>query len=136
MTATDRAQQLAITAAHAAADKLGEDIVALDVSDHLVITDVFVLASAPNERQVMAIVDEVEEKLREQGVKPLRREGHREARWVLVDFGEIIVHVFHQEDREFYALERLWRDCPAIEVPEVSPARPTDDSSIDTGTTE
>ena len=114
MTASDQARELALVAAQAAADKLAADIVLLDVSERLVITDVFVIASAPNERQVESIVDEVEGKLRQHGVKPLRREGEREGRWVLLDFADIVVHVQHSEERLFYGLERLWKDCPVI----------------------
>ena len=117
MTATEHALTLVRAAAAAAAEKLGQHIVAFDVSDQLAITDAFVLASASNDRQVKAIVDEVEDKLREIGAKPLRREGERDGRWVLIDYGEIVVHVQHEEEREFYALERLWRDCPLIELP-------------------
>jgi ribosome-associated protein len=117
LTASDRARELATAAALAAADKLATDVVALDVSDQLVITDVFLLASAPNDRQVRAIVDAVEEKLRDLEAKPIRREGEREGRWVLLDFGDIVVHVQHAEEREYYALERLWRDCPPIDLP-------------------
>jgi ribosome-associated protein len=106
-----------MAAALAAADKLATDVVALDVSDQLVITDVFLLASAPNDRQVRAIVDAVEERLHGLGAKPIRREGEREGRWVLLDFGDLVVHVQHAEEREYYALERLWRDCPAIDLP-------------------
>ncbi len=114
MTATDFARELAIVAARAAADKIASDIVLLDVSERLAITDVFVLATGSNERQVEAIVDEVELKLREKGVKPVRREGQRDGRWVLLDFAEIVVHVQHTEERAYYGLERLWRDCPVI----------------------
>ena len=114
MTASARSVELALTAAQAASDKLAADIVVLDVSEQLVITDVFVVASAPNERQVSSIVDEIELRLRQLGVKPVRREGEREARWVLLDFVDIVVHVLHAEERVFYALERLWKDCPAI----------------------
>jgi ribosome-associated protein len=117
MTATDHAVSLIEVAARAASDKLATDIVAFDVSEQLAITDAFLLASATNDRQVKSIVDEVEDKLRESGVKPLRREGQREGRWVLLDYGEIVVHVQHDEERQFYALERLWRDCPAIALP-------------------
>ena len=117
MTATERATELVTIAAQAASDKLAHHIIAFDVSDQLVITDAFVLCSAPNDRQVKSIVDEIEEKLREVGAKPIRREGERDGRWVLIDYGEIVVHVQHEEEREFYALERLWRDCPAIELP-------------------
>jgi ribosome-associated protein len=118
VTATDRALELATAAAEAAAEKLADDIVAFDVSDQLVITDAFVLCSAPNDRQVRAIVDAVEERLRAFGIKPIRREGEREGRWVLLDFIDVVVHVQHAEERAYYALERLWRDCPAIPLPE------------------
>jgi ribosome-associated protein len=118
MTATDRALELVRTAAQAASDKLAENIVAFDVSDQLVITDAFLLASAPNDRQVKAIVDAIEDALREIGAKPVRREGEREGRWVLIDYADIVVHVQHEEERSFYALERLWRDCPLIALPD------------------
>ena len=117
MTATDQAIELLHVAARAASDKLAENIVAFDVSEQLVITDAFLICSATNERQVKSVVDEIEEKLREAGVKPVRREGERDGRWVLIDYGEIVVHVQHSEEREFYALERLWRDCPVIPLP-------------------
>ena len=118
MTATDRALELATTAAQAASDKLAENIIAFDVSEQLVITDVFLLCSAPNDRQVRAIVDEIEDRLREIGAKAVRREGERDGRWVLIDYGDLVVHVQHEEERAFYALERLWRDCPLVELPE------------------
>jgi ribosome-associated protein len=114
VTATPRAVDLSLVAAQAAADKVAKDIVVLDVSDRLVITDCFVICSAPNERQVAAVVEEVERRMRESGVKPVRREGDREARWVLLDFLDVVVHVQHDEERSVYALERLWKDCPAI----------------------
>jgi len=117
MTATEHAVSLVELAARAASDKLATDIIAFDVSEQLAITDAFVLASASNDRQVKAVVDEVEDRLREAGSKPIRREGHREGRWVLLDYGEIVVHVQHEEERAFYALERLWRDCPSITLP-------------------
>lgn len=116
MAATQHAIDLARAAAAAAEDKLATKVVALDVSDQLALTDVFVLASAPNDRQVRAIVDSVEEQLHKLKAKPVRREGERDGRWVLIDFGDIIVHVQHEEEREYYALERLWKDCPAIDV--------------------
>jgi ribosome-associated protein len=119
MTATDHALELVAVAAQAAHDKKADQVLAFDVSEQLAITDAFLLASASNERAVGAIVDEVEEKLREAGAKPIRREGHREGRWVLLDYGEIVVHVQHEEERQFYALERLWRDCPSITLPEL-----------------
>jgi ribosome-associated protein len=114
MTATDEAIELARTAAQGAADKLATDIVLIDVSERLAITDVFVVATGTNERQVEAIVDSVEDRLRDNGAKPIRREGQRDGRWVLLDYGEIVVHVQHSEERVFYALERLWKDCPFI----------------------
>ncbi|MBY9076737.1 ribosome silencing factor [Nocardioides sp. WL0053] len=120
MTATAHALELVHAAAQAASDKLAEDIIAFDVSDQLVITDAFVLCSASNDRQVKAIVDAIEDKLRELGAKPVRREGERDGRWVLIDYAEIVVHVQHEEERSFYALERLWRDCPTIELPEAA----------------
>jgi len=112
--ASPRAVELALAAAQAAADKLAKDILLLDVSAQLVITDVFLLASAENDRQVLAAVDAIEERLRDLGAKPLRREGEKEGRWVLLDFGDVVVHVQHQEERVYYALERLWKDCPVI----------------------
>jgi len=118
VTATDRAVELIVTAARAASDKLASQIVAFDVSDQLAITDAFLIASASNDRQVKAIVDEIEERLlKEHGAKPVRREGDREARWVLLDYVDIVVHVQHSEERVFYALERLWKDCPELALP-------------------
>ncbi|RJK97070.1 ribosome silencing factor [Vallicoccus soli] len=117
MPATDHAVGLALTAARAASDKLADDILVFDVSDQLVITDCFVLCSAPNDRQVRSIVDEVEDRLRAAGAKPVRREGEREGRWVLLDYAEVVVHVQHAEERVYYALERLWKDCPVVELP-------------------
>jgi ribosome-associated protein len=117
VSASDRAVELTVAAARAAADLKAQEIIALDVSGQLVLTDAFVIASGTNERQVGAIVDAVEESLHKLGVKALRREGKSEGRWVLIDFGEIVVHVQHAEDRVYYALERLWKDCPVIELP-------------------
>lgn len=116
MTASKEAIQAATVAAQAAASKLAQDVVVIDVSDQLVITDCFVIASATNERQVGAIVDEIEEKMRLAGHKPARREGTREGRWVLLDFVDVVVHVQHTDERNFYALDRLWRDCPQVHV--------------------
>jgi len=116
VAATQHAIDLARAAASAAEDKLATKIVALDVSEQLALTDIFLLASAPNDRQVNAIVDSIEDKLRELGVKPVRREGERDGRWVLIDFADIVVHVQHEEERSYYQLERLWKDCPAIEL--------------------
>ncbi|HEX6874153.1 MAG TPA: ribosome silencing factor, partial [Nocardioidaceae bacterium] len=101
MTATEHALDLVSTAAEAASDKLAENIIAFDVSEQLVITDAFVLCSAANDRQVKAIVDEIEDRLREMGAKPVRREGERDGRWVLIDYGDVVVHVQHEEERSF-----------------------------------
>lgn len=117
MPISTRAHELAVAAAEAASDKLADDILAFDVSDQLVITDAFVICSAPNDRQVGAIVDGVEERLRALGVKPVRREGLRENRWVLLDYIDVIVHVQHAEARQYYSLERLWKDCPMVQLP-------------------
>jgi ribosome-associated protein len=114
VSATQQATDLATTIAQAAADKLATDIVLIDVSDRLAITDVFVVATGNNERQVEAIVDAVEEAARKTGHKPIRREGQRDGRWVLLDYGDVVAHVQHTEERVFYALERLWKDCPFI----------------------
>ncbi|MGV0583609.1 ribosome silencing factor [Mycobacteroides chelonae] len=116
MTAATDAVELATLAAQAAASKLATDVVVIDVSEQLVITDCFVIASASNERQVNAIVDQVEEVLRRAGQKPVRREGGREGRWTLLDYVDVVVHVQHEDERNYYALERLWRDCPTIAV--------------------
>jgi ribosome-associated protein len=118
VTASDHALELATVAARAASGKLASNVVAIDVSEHLVITDVFVLASAPNDRQVKAIVEAVEEGLNAAGAKPIRREGERDGRWVLLDFGEVVVHVQHDEERSYYSLERLWKDCPVVPLPD------------------
>lgn len=118
MTAAPESVELAVAAAQAASDKLATDIIAIDVSEQLVITDVFVLCSAANDRQVRAIVDAIEERLRGMGAKPLRREGETEGRWVLLDFGDIVVHVQLAEERIHYAIERLWKDCPLLPLPD------------------
>ncbi|BFV59338.1 ribosome silencing factor [Kitasatospora sp. CMC57] len=118
MTATEHSQELINVAALAAADKLAHDIIAFDVSDVLSITDAFLIASANNDRQVKSIAEEIEEQLREQlDIKPVRREGEREGRWILLDYLDIVVHVQHSEERSFYSLDRLWKDCPELPVP-------------------
>ncbi|HET7901243.1 MAG TPA: ribosome silencing factor [Candidatus Nanopelagicales bacterium] len=118
MTASPRAIELATIAAEAASEKLAENIVAIDVSDTLVITDVFLLCSAANDRQVRSIVDGIEEALDKIDVDPVRREGERDGRWVLLDYIDIVVHVQHAEERTYYGLERLWKDGARIELPE------------------
>ncbi|GAB3645188.1 RsfS/YbeB/iojap family protein [Glycomyces tarimensis] len=116
MTATDTAKTLAFTAAQAAADKKANDINLRDVTEKIALTDVFVIVSASNERQVKAVVDGVEEKLiKQHDTRPLRREGKGGGeQWVLLDYGEIVVHVFHQEARQYFGLDGLWKDCPQI----------------------
>jgi ribosome-associated protein len=116
VTASQRALDLVKVAAIAADSKQGEDLVALDVSGPLPLTDVFLLVTGRNERNVVAIAGEIEDQMIEAGAKPLRREGRQEGRWILLDFGDIVVHVFHEEDRLYYSLERLWKDCPAIPI--------------------
>lgn len=116
MTATSHALDLVQVAARAADSKQGDDIVALDVSGPLPLADAFVLVTGRNERNVQAIASEVEERMIEAGAKPLRREGRAEGRWILIDFGDVVVHVFHEEERLFYSLERLWKDCPVIPI--------------------
>jgi ribosome-associated protein len=123
VAASERARELLRIAALAADAKQAEDLVALDVSGPLPLTDVFLLATGRNERNVMSIAGEIEDKLIEAGAKPLRREGRSEGRWVLLDFGDLVVHVFHEEDRMYYSLERLWKDCPVLplDLPAHSP---------------
>lgn len=130
MPAAPEAIDLAIAAAEAASDKFATDIVAIDVSEPLAITEAFVLCSAANDRQVRAVVDAIEERLRGMGAKPIRREGESEGHWVLLDFGDIVVHVQLVEERIHYAIERLWKDCPAIPLPDAVTA-PHDAASGD-----
>lgn len=117
MTATPRSIELAEAAVSAAADKLATDLRIVDVSEQLAITDCFVLAAAANERQVKSVVDGIQERLLMLGAKPVRREGEAEGRWVLLDFLDIVVHVQHSEERAYYSLERLWKDCPSLPLP-------------------
>ncbi len=128
VTATPRAVELATAAAEAAADKQAHDIVAYDVSEQLVITDVFLLSSGANDRQVRSIIDAVEEALRTHGAKPVRREGEREGRWVLLDYLDVVVHVQHLEERVYYSLERLWKDCPVVPLPSTASDRQGQDT--------
>ena len=117
MSATPDAIELARTAARAAAERKAEQIIAIDVSERLALTDVFLIVSGANDRQVRSTVDAVDEAMFKAGAKRKMREGFDEARWVLIDYGDIVVHVQQTEDREFYSLERLWRDCPLIDLP-------------------
>ena len=131
VTASERALRISAYAARAADDLKAAEIIALDVSDRLVLTDVFLLASGTNERQVVAIVDAVEDALRAVGVKAIRREGVRQGRWALLDFGDVVVHVQHAEDRQYYALERLWSDCPVATLPEDLSGEPVGDEGAE-----
>ncbi|MFC4137290.1 MULTISPECIES: ribosome silencing factor [unclassified Microbacterium] len=116
MQAFENSVQMLQVAAKAAIDKGGEDLVALDVSQPLPLVDIFLLVTGNSERNVAAIADEVEDRLLEAGHRRVRREGRAEARWVLLDFGDLIVHVFHSEERTYYGLERLWKDCPTVPI--------------------
>ena len=116
MTASTRSIEITQIAAEAADSKQASDLVALDVSGPLPLADIFFLASGRNERNVVAIAEEIIDRLSEQGVKILRREGLSEGRWALLDFGDLVVHVFHEEDRMYYSLERLWKDCPVVPI--------------------
>jgi ribosome-associated protein len=116
VTASPHAREILQIAAAAADSKGGSDLVALDVSGPLPLTDAFLLVTGHVERNVVAIASEVEDQLNDAGVKTLRREGKGEGRWVLLDFGDLVVHVFHEEDRMYYALERLWKDCPVLPI--------------------
>jgi ribosome-associated protein len=116
VTATEHALEIARIAARAAVDKKAHDPVAFDVSERLAITDIFLIVAATNERQVGAVVDGIEEALLKAGIKAIRREGDRENRWVLLDFLDAVVHVQHSEERALYALERLWKDCPRLDL--------------------
>ena len=122
MTATPEAIELARTAARAAVAKKALDPVAFDVSERLAITDLFLIITATNERQVGAVVDGIEEALLAVDRKPVRREGDRENRWVLLDYLDVVVHVQHSEERTLYALEKLWKDCPRVDLGDLEPA--------------
>lgn len=101
-------------AARAAADKLGDNLVALDVTEPFALAEIFFIVSAKNERQALAIADEIEGQLAKEKVKVRFREGRETGRWILMDFGDLVVHVMHEQERDFYSLERLWRDCPIV----------------------
>ena len=105
---------LAVAAARAAAEKQAERVVVLDVRELIVITDFFIIASGTSERHVKTIAEDVEKALRDLGAKPVRREGEAGARWLQLDFIDVVVHVFEEEERDFYDLERLWSDAPRL----------------------
>ncbi|MCI1746852.1 MAG: ribosome silencing factor [Acidipropionibacterium sp.] len=135
MSATEQAIELARVAARAAADKKGTDILGLDVSENLALTDIFLIISAGNERQVAAVVDAVDEAVRGAGGKAVRREGERENRWVLLDYSDIIVHVQQPEVRQTYSLERLWKDCAEVDLqlPDAVPDVSVPDGAVSDG---
>lgn len=121
------AREIALLAAEAANDKIAADVVVLDVAQTLVITAYFVIATGSTDRQVRSIADEVEDQLREKaGVKPIGREGEREGKWVLLDFGDVVVHVFQPDERDYYRLEKLWSDAPRVDLPGSAPAAPAE----------
>ncbi len=125
-------REYAMLAAHAAAEKKAADVVVLDVATSIVITDYFVIASGSTDRQVRAIADEIEMQLKEAGLRAIGREGEREAKWILLDFGDIVVHVFQPDEREFYRLEKLWNDTDRLALPaEVVNASPIADTEND-----
>ena len=114
-TQSEESREAAVAAARSASAKQAEGVAILDVHGLIVITDYFVIASGETDRQVRTIVEEVEKALRDLGRKPVRREGETEGRWVLLDYVDVVVHVFADEEREYYDLERLWRDAPRVE---------------------
>lgn len=122
MTATETSKRMLGIAAAAAEAVGAEDLVALDVSGPLPLVDIFLLATGRSERNVGAIADDIEEQLLEAGFKRLRREGRQESRWVLLDFGDLVVHVFHEQERAYYGLERLWKDCPVVPIERPAPS--------------
>ena len=125
-------KQVALVAAEAAGDKKAEDIVALDVSQLLVVTEYFVIATGRTNIQVRAIADEVEEQIRAKaGEKPIGREGVGENKWVLRDYGDVVVHVFQPEERDFYRLEKLWGDAPRLSIPVADAVNATDAAALD-----
>jgi ribosome-associated protein len=108
-------RRAAVAAARAAASKQGRDVVILDVRELIVITDYFVIASGSSDRQVRTVAEEIQRAVKAEGRRPVRREGEREGRWVLLDFVDFVAHVFQDQDREYYGLERLWADAPPVE---------------------
>jgi len=120
MTISKRTREITQIAAHAAIDKIAVDVVALDLSDQLVLSEVFLIVTGQNEAQVDSIADEVERKLAAVGDKPIRRE--HGAEWILLDYSDLVVHVQSAQLRKYYMLDRLWNDCPTIELEAVKEA--------------
>lgn len=132
MPATDEAVELAVAAADAADDVKATDLAILDVADLLALVDVFLLATAASDRQLKATAERIEERLRSRGRKPERREGTAEAGWMLLDFGDLVCHLFSAEQRDFYSLERLWADVPRRDVRTGAPLAPATATSAAT----
>ena len=120
MSASKAAREITQIAAHAVLEKLGHDLVAIDMSEQLVLCEVFLIASGHNSPQISAIADEVERKLHEVGQKPARRENGAE--WILIDYTDLVVHIQTDELRRYYMLDRLWNDCPTIPLDAVRDA--------------
>jgi ribosome-associated protein len=116
LPASVETKELVQIAAKAALDKLGEDVVALDVTEPFALAEVFLIVSSKNERQTMAIAEAIEDALAAHKLKAKFREGYAAGRWILLDFGDLVVHVMHDQEREYYSLERLWRDCPVVPI--------------------
>lgn len=116
MPASEETKAHLNVASQAALDKLGENLVALDVTEPFALAEIFLIVSAKNERQALAIADSVEDELGKIGVRARFREGRETGRWILLDFGDLVVHVMHEAERDFYSLERLWRDCPVVPI--------------------
>jgi ribosome-associated protein len=131
-----RSTEIALAAARAASDKKAEDIVVMGVSELLVVTDYFVICTGRNDRQVRTIADEIEHQLLDKlGVKPTGREGVEQGTWVLLDFVDVVVHVFQPAERDFYRLEKLWSDAPRLDLPEdiTGPAAPPSSAAASGG---
>lgn len=133
MPATDEAVAIAVTAADAADDVKATDLTILDVADLLSLVDVFLLATASSDRQLKAVAERIEHRLREVGRKPLRREGSPASGWLLLDYGDLVCHLFSAEQRDFYSLERLWADVPRRDVGTGAPLSPERQSSVPLG---
>lgn len=116
MTMSEQARHMLDVATDAAVSKLGIDPVAIAVGERLIYADVFLIVSASSQRQLIAVADEIVDRMVEAGFSRPRVEGRDDAQWILMDFGDLIVHVMLDEQREYYALERLWADCPRIEL--------------------
>jgi ribosome-associated protein len=120
MTISSKTREITQIAAHAIIDKIGTDLIAIDLSDQLVLSEVFLIATGQNAAQVDSIADEVERKLNAHGEKPARRE--KGAEWILLDYSDLVVHIQSTELRKYYMLDRLWNDCPIIELDAVKDA--------------